>query len=247
MQALAIESSPYNQEVTVFEVNRLYGETGRFRCLKFADEAIQGAIDLNEPGRVVLPYQRALLRIMELIDPAHESAFVIGHGIGTIAGHLSSKRIKVAEIDANVVALSRRYFDYRGDNVAIGDGREILSKEEPNSYGYIVLDAFNSKGTPLHLTTTEFFEIASERLAPGGAFLLNIMGKIHGDRLIDAIHSTLRLTYENVRVFALPADHKSEARNLILMGSQREYDFQPQEAVGVIEVQLEQGHIRRDV
>ena len=85
--------------------------------------------------------------------------------------------------------MSLRHFDYRGDEVVIGDGREILKGENAGVYDFVVLDAFNSKGTPYHLTTTEFFQMASDKLDSRGAILLNVMGKAHGDRSMEAIFS----------------------------------------------------------
>jgi hypothetical protein len=120
---------------------------------------IQGAIDLKDPQRIVLIYQRAMIHLMEFNAPSFEHVFVIGHGIGTIAGHYPDKPFTVAEIDEKVVEISKRFFGYskEKDHVVMGDGRQILESEQPNIYDYIILDAFTHKGTPLHFTTSEFF------------------------------------------------------------------------------------------
>ncbi|RIE05446.1 hypothetical protein [Cohnella faecalis] len=58
MHLLAEESSRFNERLAVYETTRLYGETGKYRILQFADAAVQGAADLKNPSRIVLPYQR---------------------------------------------------------------------------------------------------------------------------------------------------------------------------------------------
>jgi spermidine synthase len=151
-----------NHEITVYDTSELYGEKGKFRIIQFSNEAVQGALDLNNPERIVFEYPRAIIHLMEFNDPSFEDVFVIGHGIGTIAGHFSEmKRFKVAELDDKIVELSKRYFGYRQDNVIIGDGRHILRSEEPHTYDYIILDAFTDKGTPRHLTSKKFFSLYS--------------------------------------------------------------------------------------
>lgn len=128
-----------------------------FKEFSFSNEAIQGAMDLNNPERILFEYPRAIIHLMKFNDPSFEDVFVIGHGIGTIAGHFSEKRFKVAELDDKIVELSKRYFGYRKDNVIVGDGRHILGSEETHAYDYIILDALTDKGTPRHLTSKEFF------------------------------------------------------------------------------------------
>lgn len=100
-----------NHEISVYESTQLYGEIGKFRFLQFSDHAVQGAIDLNDPQRIVLEYPRAIIHLMNINEPLFNNVFVIGHGIGTIAGHFSNKRFSVAEIDEKVVELSRSFLD----------------------------------------------------------------------------------------------------------------------------------------
>ena len=104
-----------HQAITVYEANQLYGETGRFRFLQFADDAVQGALDLKNPRRIVLEYPRALIHLMERNDPLFRRLFMIGHGIGTIAAHYPDKQVTVAEIDEHVVEFCRDLFQLRSE------------------------------------------------------------------------------------------------------------------------------------
>ncbi|MCQ6561196.1 spermidine synthase [Paenibacillus mendelii] len=245
MHLLAKETSSYN-EISVYEAGQLYGVLGKFRFLQFSDDAVQGAMDLNQPQRIVLEYPRAMIHLMEQNDSRFENVFVIGHGIGAIAGHYPDKLFTVAEIDAKVVELSRTYFNYRLDNVVTGDGRQLLTNEQTGRYDYIIVDAFTEKGTPFHLTTLDFYEMTKEKLDSQGSILINLMGKIKNDRLINAIHTTLGETYPFTKAFALPAESGSDIQNILVMGSSRDIGFQAQGMAGFIEVELDAGHIIRE-
>lgn len=234
-------------EIAVYDTAELYGEKGNFRILQFSDGAVQGAMDLNEPERIVFEYPRAIFHLMELNDPSFEDVFVIGHGIGTIAGYLSGKRVKVAELDDKVVELSKRFFGYRADNVIVGDGREILRREDPHAYDYIVLDAFTEQGTPRHLTSREFFEIAADKLHDHGAIILNVFGRGGNDMRINAIHTTLREQFAYTKAFLLPADHARDVQNMIIVGSNKPIGFQARQMAGFVEIELDRGYVIEDL
>jgi len=244
MQKLAAIGSAYN-EITVYETSQLDGETSKFRCIRFADEDVQGAIDLRDRRRLVLGYQKAMTALMEHRDPDFRSAFIIGHGIGSISGYFRGKRIKTAEIDEAVVELSRRYFDCADDNVEIGDGRQLLEAEADRSLDFIVLDAFTSRGTPQHLTTVEFFRLAAKKLRLGGALLLNMMGRPQDDSMAEAIRSTLRRAFADVRCYSLSAPRERDRRNLIFVGSDASDGLDSRE-IGLREIELAEGYMMWD-
>ncbi|SDN29369.1 spermidine synthase [Paenibacillus sp. yr247] len=233
-------------EVTVYDTFELYGEKGKFRVMQFSNEAIQGAMDLNNPDRILFEYPRAIIHLMLFNNPAFDDVFVIGHGIGTIAGHFSEKRFKVAELDDKVVELSKRFFGYSKDNVVIGDGRQILSSEEPHTYDYIVLDAFTDKGTPQHFTSIEFFRLTREKLDAQGAIIMNLFGKGENDKLTNAIHSTLSEEYAFTKAFSLPSEGARDIQNMIIIGRNKPIGFQARQMAGFTEIKLGQGHIIMD-
>ncbi|SDC01087.1 spermidine synthase [Paenibacillus sp. UNCCL117] len=240
-------TSSGDQEITVCDVPELYGEKGSFRVLQFSNEAIQGAMDLNRPERMVFEYPRAILHLMEINDPAFEDVFMIGHGTGMLAGRLTDKRCKVAEIDGEVVAISRAWFGYSGDNVTVGDGRQLLAEEKPHTFDYIVLDAFTEKGTPRHLTSREFFSLAREQLDPEGAIIMNLTGKGEHDPLICAIHATLDGVYAYTGAFVLPSEGAGDIRNMLLMGSAKPIRHQARSMAGFREIELQPGHVLWDI
>jgi spermidine synthase len=235
-----------NHEISVFDTAELYGEKGKFRVMQFSKKAIQGALDLNNPQRIMFEYPRAIIHLMEFNNPSFEDVFVIGHGIGTIAGHFSDKRFKVAELDEKVVELSKRFFGYRRDDVIIGDGRHILESEKPHSYDYIVLDAFTEKGTPRHLTSKEFFRMTRNKLDSQGSIIMNLIGRGGNDKLINAIHKTLSDEYAYTKSFFLPSEGVTDIQNFILIGKNKPIRAQARLMAGFTEIELGQGHIIMD-
>ncbi|WP_127578897.1 spermidine synthase [Paenibacillus koleovorans] len=233
-------------KVTVFDTEELYGERGKFRVLAFADEAVQGAMDLNQPSRIVLEYPQAIIHLMEMNNPDFEDLFIIGHGIGTIAGHFKQKRCRTAELSQEVVELSEKWFGAETGHVIIGDGRAVLEQENPSSQDYIVLDAFNERGTPTHLLSLEFFHLAQEKLTSEGTILLNVTGKPNNDPWLQAVFTTLSQVFPYTRGFVLPSSDQTAACNLVLVGSNVPIRWQQRHMAGFEPTQLEQGYIIRD-
>ncbi|OAB41618.1 spermidine synthase [Paenibacillus glacialis] len=232
-----------NHEITVYDTNEWYGEKGNFRVLQFSNDATQGAMDLNDSERVMFEYPRAIIHLMEFNDPSFNEVFLIGHGIGTMASYFSEKNFKVAELDEKVVELSKTYFGYSKDNVIIGDGRSILESEETDVYDYIILDAFTDKGTPRQLVSKDFFQITGDKLRSDGSVILNLMGRVDNDTLINAIHSTLRESYNYSKVFSLPSEGVTDIQNIIIMGSYKPINYQARNMAGFNEMTLEEGYI----
>ncbi|NGZ75282.1 spermidine synthase [Saccharibacillus alkalitolerans] len=234
-------------EVAVYETDELYGEKGRFRVLQFADGDVQGALDLNDPKRIVLEYPRAIVHLMEHNDPGFERAFIVGHGIGTIAGHFAGRDIRTAEISPTIAEWSRTFFGYAGPAAGIGDGRELLEREADGSLDYIVLDAFTEKGTPWHLFTREFWKLARRKLNESGTILLNVFGRGRRDSFVEAVWAGLSETFAHTRGFALPTDDPRDPTNRILVGAKRPIQGKLRRMAGFEPSEPEPGTVLEDV
>ena len=235
--------SPY-AEITVNDTHELYGEKGRFRVLRFASEAVQGAMDLNCPERIILEYPRAMLHLLKQHVKGIGRVFMIGQGIGTLSRHLGPDMdVKVAEIDARVAEIGQAYFDYIGPPAVIGDGRRLLEQETAGSYAALVVDAFSEKGTPRHLISKEFFQLAVNKLRPEGLFLMNAFGRGNGDKLIEAIVSTLKTEMNCVKTFSLPGEHSRDMRNIIIAASQHPICYHLRELAGFVEIEMAAGYM----
>lgn len=245
MQLRDKTSGPHG-EIEIYDTSELYGEKGSFRIMQFSGEAVQGAIDLERPERIVFEYPRAIIHLMKQNDPSFEDVFAIGHGIGTIAGYFADKRFKVAELDDNVVQLSKAWFGSDCGHVVIGDGRKLLDTEKPGTYDYIILDAFTAQGTPRHLISSEFFRIARDKLHAGGAILTNLIAKGDNDRLINAVHTTLGEHFPYTGAFSMPSNRMTDAKNVIMIGSGKPIRFQTRHMAGFAEYAPGPGHLILD-
>jgi spermidine synthase len=243
MQLIHHTKSPH-QELSVYEAFRLYGENGRFRLLQFSEAAVQGAMDLDRPERILFEYPQAMIHLMKHHQPDFSRAFMIGLGIGTIPRHFPAGTFRVAELDEEVIRISREYFGYTEDNVAAGDGRHLLLAESDGSLDFILVDAFNPAGTPRHLTSLEFFRLAEPKLAAGGAVILNLAGKESNDRHINAIHTTLTRVFRHTAAYVLPSSGRQ--CNIILAGSHEPVSGRISQMAGFREAVLEEGHNVRD-
>ncbi len=232
--------------MTVYDTDELYGERGRFRVLEFADGAVQGAMDLNDPARILLEYPRAIIHLLEANNPAFQDAFLIGHGIGTIAGRFADRRFKTAELDESVAALSRRYFGCSQELICIGDGRELLATEPDERYDYVIVDAFTDRGVPRQLCSQSFFRLAAAKLGGSGAIIMNLFGRGKHDPLACAIHATLGTVFDCTRAFALPGHGAADMQNMILIGSSRTIAYQARRMAGFAEVDLQPGYVVHD-
>jgi spermidine synthase len=240
------QTASCGQDLMVCDTHDLYGEKGSFRVLQFANEAIQGAMDLRDPKRILFEYPRAIIHLMEHNHPDLSDAFIIGHGIGTLPGYWAHRRVKVAEWDGTILELSRKYFGYTGDNVTVGDGRAVLEAQGSHTYDCIVLDAFTEKGTPRHLISGEFFAIAREKLDSQGSIIMNLIGKGDHDPLISAVHSTLVEQFAYTRSFCLSSKGTIGMRNILIMGSPKPIGFQARQMAGFTEIHLAPGFIITD-
>jgi len=233
-------------EIAVMETSELYGEKGRFRVLQFANGDVQGAQDRNRPDRIVLEYPRAIIHLIEQNVPEFDRAFIIGHGIGTIAGHFAHRDIRIAEISPTVAQWSRSWFGYTGPEVSIGDGRSLLAQAADGSLDVIVLDAFTEKGKPWHLFTREFWRLAEQKLNDRGSILLNVFGRGRRDSFVDAVWAGLAETFAYRRGFVLPQDDPRDAANRILIASKSPISAKLRQMAGFEESEPDLGTVLED-
>jgi hypothetical protein len=110
----------------------------------------------------------------------------VGLGTGALASYARPNQDwTFYELDPAVEKLARddRFFTFLRDtpahsmNVVIGDARLRLLDEPDGTFDLLVLDAFSSDAIPIHLLTSEAFELYSKKLAPGGVILIHISNR----------------------------------------------------------------------
>jgi hypothetical protein len=113
------------------------------------------------------------------VDPPRNIG-VIGLGTGTLAayGH-PSDRIRFYEINPLVRPIAQNLFTYLRDSpaqitFADGDARTSLTREAPQNFDVLAVDAFSGDAIPLHLLTTEAIALYKKHLAPDGIIAFHV-------------------------------------------------------------------------
>ena len=105
---------------------------------------------------------------------------VVGLGVGTIAAYgQSGDTIRFYEINPAVPPIAQHLFSYLRDTPAAvsiveGDARASLSKEAPENFNVLAVDAFSGDSIPLHLLTKEAMAIYLRHLATGGIIAFHV-------------------------------------------------------------------------
>jgi spermidine synthase len=157
-------------------------------------------------------YHENLVHMAALAHPRPRHALIVGGGDGGSAEellkHRSIEHVTLAEIDASVVDISRKYLtnvhhgsldDPRVD-LKIEDGFAFV-RNTREQFDLIVLDLTDPGGPSTPLYTVDFYRACAARLLPGGALTLHIASPIaHPDRIRTGL-STLREAFAVVRPY----------------------------------------------
>jgi spermidine synthase len=144
-------------------------------------------------------YHENLVQLAAVSHPSPGRALIVGGGDGGSAEelfkHPSMRAVTLAEIDASVVDISRKYLGavHRGAlddprlDLVIGDGFEFV-RETSGRFDLIVLDLTDPGGPSELLYTSDFYRACASRLGPQGALTLHIASPIaHPDRIRDTL------------------------------------------------------------
>lgn len=151
---------------------------------------------------------------------APERVAILGNAAGTVArayGHyFPAAQIDAVEIDPQLAEIGRRYFDLRAPHLTIHneDARPWLRRAD-GGYDVIVLDAYRQPYIPFYLATREFFELASDRLAPGGVLVVNVGHPEGSTELERVIGRTMG------EAFPVVLRDPMEPENTLLVGARR--------------------------
>jgi spermidine synthase len=162
-------------------------------------------------GYLVLPFA--------VLDQPPERIAILGNAAGTTArayGHYFPETIvDGVEIDPDLEDVGREYFDMGSNpnlNVYNEDARPWL-RRSAGDYDVIFVDAYRQPYIPFYLATTEFFELVSERLAPGGAVIVNAGHPEGNDDLEKVLAATMG------EEFATVLRDPIEPTNTLLLGT----------------------------
>jgi spermidine synthase len=146
-------------------------------------------------GYLVLPFAG-------LSDPPERIA-ILGNAAGTTArayGHyFPETQVDGVEIDSKLTELGERYFDLDNPRLDVfhEDARPWLDDAE-GDYDVIMVDAYRQPYIPFYLATKEFFELARDRLAPGGVVIVNAGHPEGNDDLETVLGATMADVFPTV-------------------------------------------------
>ena len=149
-------------------------------------------------------------------DPPRSIA-ILGNAAGTTArayGHFFPRTtVDAVEIDGELTDIGRRYFDLRGPRLRThtADARPFL-RRTGERYDVIVVDAYRQPYIPFYLATKEFFELAQDRLRPGGIVVINVGHPERSARLEKVLSATMGAVFQTVM------RDPSEPTNTMLVG-----------------------------
>src|SRR5436190_1976424 len=146
-------------------------------------------------GYSVLPFAR-------LGAPPRRMA-MLGNAGGTVARAYArlypGTAIDGVEIDGDVSAVGRRYFDMRNPRLRVHteDARPFL-RRTPARYDVIGIDAYRQPYIPFYLTTREFFALVRRRLTARGIVIINV-GHPKGESALErTLAATLRTAFPHI-------------------------------------------------
>ena len=168
---------------------------------------------------------------------------ILGMGTGTYATQCSryfeNVNVEGVEIDRKITDLARKYFELPEEiKVTTYDGRAYLqglssSREDPEKYDVIMVDAYQDITIPFQMSSAEFFRLVKEHLRENGVMVVNMNMKSDGEEgineyLSDTISSVFSRVYTvdvkfstNRELFASDNDRMTENLDI---GCEKEKD-----------------------
>jgi spermidine synthase len=143
-----------------------------------------------------------------------QSIAIVGLAAGTTARQATAVygpiRIDGYEIDPDIIAVGREYFDMDLPNLnAIAEDGRVGLERSQQKYTIIGVDAYRPPYIPWHLTTQEFFQLAHDRLTEDGVLVVNV-GRSPSDRkLVDDMASTIQTVFPSVYVMDVPYSYNT--------------------------------------
>ncbi len=108
---------------------------------------------------------------------------VVGLGAGTLAAYgRGGDRLHFYEINPLMQSIAQTKFTYLSDSpahvdVALGDARITMTREAPQNFDILVVDAFSGDAIPVHLLTKEAFALYWRHLKPDGVLAVHVSNR----------------------------------------------------------------------
>lgn len=218
------------QRVNIFnDIDKATGKVVRY--MKTDNYAVQSGIFLDS-DELVFDYTK-FYRLSRHFKPDPKNALMLGGAAYTyprdFLKNYPGASIDVVEIDPEITALARKYFNLKDDprlSIIHEDGRTFLNRNE-KKYDVIFGDAFKSFNPPFQLTTLEAVKLLSDSLADDGVVLINLISAIEGPKgeLLRAELKTFQQVFPETAVFEVSTSDPYEAQNIMLVAMKNETGY----------------------
>ena len=152
---------------------------------------------------------------------------ILGNAAGTTARaygrYFPQTYVDGVEIDGELTDIGRRYFDMVNPRLETftADARPYLRATD-RRYDAILVDAYRQPYIPFYLATREFFELAQDRLRPGGVMFVNVghpersqdLERVLGATLDEVFATVLRDPAEPTNTLLIATDAPASAAQL---------------------------------
>ncbi|MCB1502421.1 MAG: fused MFS/spermidine synthase [Bauldia sp.] len=218
----------------------VYKRSNGFYTLSFGAERLRYTESIVNPDdELDLPvYYTQSMTAGLAYAPALEDAAIVGLGGGRTAWYhhksVPGMHMTAVELDPAVAQIADQFFSVRSEenfDVEVMDGRVWLTKND-RDFDIIMVDAYRGPFVPFHLLTTEFYELVSQRLKPGGVVVQNVEPST---MLFDSAVATIASAFDhlvffegsgNIVILAYDGPEKDEAElERIAAERQAEYGF----------------------
>jgi spermidine synthase len=161
-------------------------EEAGIRYLHFGTDWVQGAMRLSRPDRLVLLYTQAMLSFL-LFREAPRNVLMIGLGSASLVRffrkELPGAHLTVIEINRDVIQVAHQFFRLPPDDdrldVQVGNGLHFVQQTKA-TFDAIFVDGYDHHARAGKLESAEFYADCRARLAPRGALVANIFGRVRG-------------------------------------------------------------------
>lgn len=160
-------------------------DCGPKRFLHFNMDAVQSAMQMDDPDRLSLAYTRKMMAFL-LFKPSPARILLLGLGGGSLAKfchrHLPGSAMTAVEINGDVIAL-REEFSIPADGerfrVVHSDAAAYVAQAALRK-DVILADACDRSGIAPQLDCPEFYANARRCLKRNGIFVINLCGDTQG-------------------------------------------------------------------
>lgn len=193
------------------------------------DYLIHGYVDPDDPNHLEYDYEEIYREAARRFAGERKmlTTFFIGGGSYTFPRWIQNQwpgaKVDVAEIDPLVLETNHRALGLQRDTTIhtyVMDARNAVDDlPEDRYYDLIFGDAFNDLSVPWHLLTLEFTQRVKQHLAPGGAYIVNLIDAYESGLLLGSYYWTLKRVFRNVYVFSTEREGVRDSRDTFVIAA----------------------------